>query len=109
MTKFAFTAVAAALALAACDNNGADDTAAADATATETATTAAGDTTIVTPAPTATETTVVTNPGATATTTTNANGDKVTVGPNGVAADVGDSETRVRVDTNNPTLTVEKK
>ena len=104
MKKLAFTALAAALALAACDNTPKDDVA-----ATETGT--AADTTVVTPAPTATETTVVTTPGATttATATTNADGDKVSVGPNGVTADVGDGDTRVRVDTNNPNLSVEKK
>ncbi|WP_126174764.1 hypothetical protein [Tsuneonella rigui] len=108
MKKLALTALAAAFALAACDNTPNDDTAttAGDTTATVDAGT---DTTTVVPGPTATETTVVTTPGATATTTTNANGDRVTVGPDGVTADVGDSDTRVRVNTDNPSMTVEKK
>ncbi|RYD96572.1 MAG: hypothetical protein EOP61_17815 [Sphingomonadales bacterium] len=107
MNKFAITALAAAFALAACDSTPNDDTAttAGDTTATVDAGT---DTTTVVPGPTATETTVVT-PGATATTTTNANGDKVSIGPDGVAADVGDSDTRVRVNTDNPSMTIEKK
>ena len=108
MKKLALTALAAAFALAACDNTPNDDTAttAGDTTATVDAGT---DTTTVVPGPTATETTVVTTPGATATTTTNANGDRVTVGPDGVTADVGDSDTRVRVNTDNPSMTVENK
>jgi hypothetical protein len=108
MKKLALTALAAAFALAACDNTPNDDTAttAGDTTATVDAGT---DTTTVVPGPTATETTVVTTPGATATTTTNANGDKVSIGPDGVTADVGDSDTRVRVNTDNPSMTVEKK
>jgi hypothetical protein len=101
MKKLALSALVAALALAACDNTPNDDVAATEAGA------AATDTTVVVPGPTATETTVVTTPGATATATTD--GDKVSVGPNGVTADVGDGDTRVRVDTNNPNLTVEKK
>jgi|GEM_PF-5381321 len=97
MKKFALPALAAALALAAC----ADSTPDADAE-----TTAASDTSAaMEPAPMATETTVVTTPGATM--TTNANGDKVTIGPDGVKADVGDADTRVKVDTKNDTLTVE--
>lgn len=108
MKKLALTTLAAAFALAACDNTPNDDTAttAGDTTATVDAGT---DTTTVVPGPTATETTVVTTPGATATTTTNANGDKVSIGPDGVSADVGDSDTRVRVNTDNPSMTVEKK
>jgi hypothetical protein len=102
MKKLAFSALAAALALAACDNTPNDDVA-----ATETGAAAGTDTTVVVPGPTATETTVVTTPGATATAT--ATGDRVSVGPDGVTADVGDGDTRVRVDTNNPNLTVEKK
>lgn len=101
MRKLAFPVLAAALALAACDNTPNDDVAATETGA------AGGDTTVVVPAPTATETTVVTTPGATATATST--GDKVSVGPNGVSADVGDGDTRVRVDTNNPSMTVEKK
>jgi hypothetical protein len=100
MKKLALSALVAALALAACDNTPNDDVAATEAGA------AATDTTVVVPGPTATETTVVT-PGATATATTDS--DKVSVGPNGVTADVGDGDTRVRVDTNNPNVTVEKK
>jgi hypothetical protein len=101
MKKLAFPVLAAALALAACDNTPKDDVAATETGA------AGGDTTVVVPAPTATETTVVTTPGTTATATST--GDKVSVGPNGVSADVGDGDTRVRVDTNNPSMTVEKK
>ena len=97
MKKFALPALAAALALAACADSTPDD---ADAT-----TAATDDTTAMEPAPTATETTVVTPPGAT--TTTDANGDKVSIGPDGVKADVGDADTRVKVDTKNDTLTVE--
>ena len=96
MKKFAFT-TAAALALAACADSTPDD---ADAAAT-----AADDTAAMEPAPMATETTVVTTPGATM--TTNANGDRVTIGRDGVKADVGDADTRVKVDTKNDTLTVE--
>lgn len=103
MKKLAFAALVAAFALAACDSSPNDDA------ATDAAATTAGDTTIISPAPTATETTVVTTPGATTTTTTTADGDKVSVGPNGVSADVGDGDTRVRVDTDNPSMTVEKK
>lgn len=100
MKKIAFAALAGALVLVACDNTPNDDTAAAD-----TATTADGtDTTVVVPGPTATETTVVTTPGTTATTS----GDQVSVGPNGVTADVGDGDTRVRVETRDPTITVKK-
>jgi hypothetical protein len=101
--KLAFTTLAAGLALAACDNTPNDDVAATETGA------AAGDTTVVVPAPTATETTVVTTPGAATTATTTADGDKVSVGPDGVTADVGDGDTRVRVDTDNPSMTVEKK
>ena len=43
--------------------------------------------------------------GATAT----GSGDQVSIGPDGVTADVGSGDTRVRVDTDNPTLTVQKK
>ena len=105
MKKLALSALVAAFALAACDNTPADDTASTEDAATA-ATAAAGTTTVV-PGPTATETTVVTTPGAT--TTTNANGDKVSIGPDGVSADVGDGDTRVRVNTDNPSMTVEKK
>ncbi len=101
MKKFAFASLAAAFALAACDATPNDDTAATE--------TAAGvtDTTVAAPVPTATETTVVTTPGAT--TTAAPTGDNVSVGPDGVTADVGNGDTRVRVNTDNPTLTVEKR
>jgi ABC-type Fe3+-hydroxamate transport system substrate-binding protein len=96
MLKFAIPAVAA-LALAACADSTPDDA--------ETAVTAEGDTSVVVPAPTATETTVVTTP-ADGTVTTDTS-DRVSVGPDGVSADVGDSDTRVKVDTKNGTMTVE--
>ena len=107
MKKLALAAVAAAFALAACDNTPADDTASTEDLAAPATAAAGPDTTTVVPGPTATETTVVTTPGAT--TTTNANGDRVSVGPDGVSADVGDSDTRVRVNTDNPSMTIEKK
>ncbi len=97
MKTIAYAAMAAAFALTACDSAPDAD----DAVATETAA-AGADTTVVVPA--ATETTVVTTPGETSTST----GDRVSVGPNGVSADVGNGDTRVRVNTDDPTLTVEK-
>ena len=100
MKRIAFAALAAAFTLAACDATPNDDTATAETGAGVT------DTTVAAPVPTATETTVVTTPGAT--TTATSTGDKVTVGPNGVTADVGSGDTRVKVNTDNPTLTVEK-
>lgn len=93
MKKIALTALAASLALAAC----------ADSTPDDAEVTAEGDTTIIEPGPTATETTVVTTPGATPAAT----GDSVSVGPDGVKADVGDEDTRVKVDTDNGTLKVD--
>jgi len=94
MQKIAMIALAASLALAAC----------ADSTPDDADTVAEGDTTtIVEPGPTATETTVVTTPVPGATST----GDRVSIGPDGVKADVGDADTRVRVDTRDGTLTVE--
>ncbi len=96
MKKLALPALAAALALAACDSTpDTADNAMADGTAT---TAAGGDTTVVVPGPTATETTVV----GTATDTS----DRVSIGPDGVKADVGDANTRVQVDTNGKTVTV---
>lgn len=90
MTKFALPALAAALALAACDSAEApatDDTA---ATATE-----AGDTTVITP--TATET-VVTQPVATA--TVEADGSAVTIDGKDVDATVTEDgvQAKVKVD-----------
>lgn len=96
MRKFAIPALAA-LALAACADSTPDE---ADATATT-----ESDTATMEPAPTVTETTVVTTPAGEA--TTSDTGDRVSVGPDGVAADIGDADTRVKVDTNNRTLTVE--
>lgn len=98
MKKFAIPALAAALALAACADSTPDD---ADAMATT-----ENDTTMVEPAPTATETTVITQP-VDGTTTTTDTGDRVSVGRDGVTADVGDADTRVKVDTKDGTLTVE--
>ncbi|ANY19726.1 hypothetical protein A6F68_01209 [Tsuneonella dongtanensis] len=97
MKKFAIPALAAALALAACADSTPED---ADAMAT-----AEGDAAAMEAAPMATETTVVTTPadGTTATDTS----DKVSIGPDGVKADVGDADTRVKVDTNSGTLSVE--
>ena len=40
-------------------------------------------------------------------TTTTDTADRVEIGPDGVTADVGDADTRVRADTNAGTLTVE--
>ena len=104
MRKLALTAIAVAFALAACDNTPNDDVAAADPSATVAGET---DTTVVVPGPTETATTVVTTPGAT--TTATGSGDQVSIGPDGVRADVGSGETRVRIDTESPTLTVQKK
>ncbi len=98
MNKFALPVLAAALALGACDSTPeADEAAMADGAAT---TAAGGDTTVVVPGPTATETTVVAAPADT--------GDRVSVGPNGVSADVGDADTRVKVNTDGNTVSVEK-
>jgi hypothetical protein len=97
MIKFAIPALAA-LTLAACADSTPDD---ADAMATT-----EGDTMMVEPAPTATETTVITTP-ADGTTTTTDTGDRVSIGRDGVTADVGDADTRVKVDTKDGKLTVE--
>ncbi|WP_057883422.1 hypothetical protein [Tsuneonella troitsensis] len=94
MKKFVVPALAA-LALAACADSTPDNT---DAMAT-----AEGDAAMMAPAPAATETTVVTPVDGTATDTA----DRVEIGPDGVTADVGDADTRVRADTNAGTLTVE--
>ncbi|MCT2559201.1 hypothetical protein N0B51_09415 [Tsuneonella sp. YG55] len=98
MKKFALPALAAALALAACDSTPETGEAGADVTADGAATTADGDTTVVVPGPTATETTVVGAPADTS--------DKVSIGPDGIKADVGDADTRVQVDTSGKTVTV---
>ncbi|MGN3974115.1 hypothetical protein [Tsuneonella sp. SYSU-LHT278] len=99
MKKLLFPALAASLALAACDSARETDEAGADVAAEDTAATAAdGDTTVVVPGPTATETAVV----DTATDTS----DRVSIGPDGVKADVGDADTRVKVDTSGKTVTV---
>lgn len=104
MKTLAISALVAGLALAACDRSATNEAAAPENSETAAAVT---NSTEVVPGPTATQTTVVTTPGATATTT--ASGDRVSVGPNGVSADVGNSDTRVRVSTDNPNVTVEKK
>ena len=96
MKKFVVPALAA-LALAACADSTPDNT---DAMAT-----AEGDAAMMAPAPAATQTTVVTPVDGTTTTTDTA--DRVEIGPDGVTADVGDADTRVRADTNAGTLTVE--
>jgi hypothetical protein len=97
MKKFVVPALAA-LALAACADSTPDNT---DAMAT-----AEGDAAMMAPAPAATETTVVTPVDGTTTTNTDT-ADRVEIGPDGVTADVGDADTRVRADTNAGTLTVE--
>ena len=94
MKKFVVPALAS-LALAACADSTPDNT---DAMAT-----AEGDAAMMAPAPAATETTVVTPVDGTTTDTA----DRVEIGPDGVTADVGDADTRVRADTNAGTLTVE--
>ena len=107
MKRLALTTLAAAFAVAACDNTPADDTVNTDAAGSNATIEGGAETTAVVPGPTTTETAVVTTPGAT--TTTNADGDTVTVGPDGVTADVGDSDTRVRVETDgDPSVTVKK-
>lgn len=99
MKKFVVPALAA-FALAACADSTPDNT---DAMAT-----AEGDAAMMAPAPAATETTVVTPvDGTTTTATTTDTADRVEIGPDGVTADVGDADTRVRADTNAGTLTVE--
>ena len=99
MKKLVFPALAAALALAACDSARETDDAATDLSADGAATTAAdGNTTVVVPGPTATETTVVGTPADTS--------DRVSIGPDGVKADVGDADTRVEIDTSGKTVTV---
>lgn len=95
MKKFVVPALAS-LALAACADSTPDNT---DAMAT-----AEGDAAMMAPAPAATQTTVVTPVDGTTTTDT---ADRVEIGPDGVTADVGDADTRVRADTNAGTLTVE--
>ena len=97
MKSLALPVLAAALALGACDSRDADDAVPADTTAID------SDTTIV-PAPTATETTVVTTDD-----TGQDAGDRVSIDENGVNADVGDNNTRVRADVDrDPSLTVEQ-
>lgn len=96
MRKFIVPALAA-MALAACADSTPEDT---DAMATT-----EGDAEMMAPAPAATETTVVTPVDGTAMTTETA--DQVELGPDGVTADVGNGETRVRADTDAGTLTVE--
>lgn len=101
MKKLILPALAASLALGACDSapdNDAADAAVTDGTADTSA--GAGDTTIVTP--TATETVVT----EAETGTTADGGDQVSIGPDGVKADVGDADTRIQVDTNGKTVTV---
>lgn len=100
MKTFAIPVLAAALALGACDS-GADDTAADDTAVEGDTATMQSDTTVM-PAPTATETTVVTDD-------VDANGDRISIDENGVNADVGDGDTRVRADVDrDPSLTVER-
>lgn len=90
MKKLILTAVlgTAALGLAACDN-AADDV-------------DEGDTTVINegPAPTATETTVIDG-------TTPDGGSTVSVGPDGVSADVNADGTRVTTDGNSATVTTD--
>lgn len=98
MKKLVFPALAAALALAACDSSPETDETAADVAADGSAMTAQDGDTVVVPGPTATETTVVGAPADTS--------DRVSVGPDGIKADVGDADTRVEIDTSNKTVTV---
>ena len=87
----ALAGLAAALSLGACaENEAADETAADETTVTETVA-----------VPAATETTVV-REGETV------DGDRVSIGEDGVEADVNDGDTRVRADVDDdPSLTVE--
>ncbi len=102
MKKLAIVALAAGLALGACDSTADDGTATDAATTDGTAATTAegGDTTIITP--TATETVAT---GAEVDTTADTS-DRVSIGPDGVKADVGDENTRVQVDSDGKTVTV---
>ena len=104
MTKLATLLVAsAALAVGACTQS--DD--AADTAATENATGGgmSSDARAMAPAPTVTETTVIRESDGRS--TADATGDRVTIGPDGVSADIGDGDTRVRADVDeDPSVTV---
>lgn len=105
MKKFAVPVLAAALALAACADSTPDDDAAMADGATADAAAADG-------TPVATQTNTVVVPGATKTvvaTTPAETGDKVSIGAEGVSASVGDSNTRVKVNTDGNTISVEQK
>lgn len=102
MRNLVLPALGVALALAACDSTPNDS----DAAASDTAAMSADGTTSTAgtaPAATVTQTATVAAPDATNT------GDKVMVGPGGVSADVGDANTRVKINTDGNTVAVEKK